>query len=85
MPTKWRCRFWDRARTMRVFACKARLNALIRSLWRLELSDLDKSWHEGGHGRYQLNGVVGFGITCAQRKYLHAKRVKMRLFAVYGG
>ena len=38
-----------------------RVFGLIRSSWRLELSDLDKSWHDGEHGSCLRNGVVGFG------------------------
>ena len=37
------------AREARVIARGARQNALIRSLWWLELSDLDESWYVGGH------------------------------------
>ena len=38
-------------------------------LW-LELSDLDKSRHEGGHGCYQQNDIVRFWITHMQRATL---------------
>ena len=47
---KWRCWFWDRARAARVIARKARQNALIRSLWWLEVKDCNENRHEGGHG-----------------------------------
>ena len=46
----------------------------------LELSDLDKSLHEGGHSCYRQNDIVRFGITHMQRP----KRAKMCL-TVYGG
>ena len=49
--TKWRCWFWDRARAPHVIVREARQNALIRSLWWLEVKDCNKNCHEGGHGR----------------------------------
>ena len=67
MPTKCRCWFWDRARAARVIARGARQNALIRSLWWLELSDLDESWYVGGHRLCRQNAVVGLGMVRAQR------------------
>ena len=41
---------WDRARAARVIARIARQNALIRSLWWLEVKDCNENRHEGGHG-----------------------------------
>ena len=34
-----------------VIAREARQNALIRSLWWLEVNDCNENHHEGGHGR----------------------------------
>ena len=64
--TECRCLFWDRARAARVFAREARQNALIRSLWWLEVKDCNENRHEGGHGHCRRNGVVGFGIARVQ-------------------
>ena len=66
MPTKCRS-FWDRARAAHKIVREVRQNALILSLWWLELSDFDNSRHEGGHGRCRQNCVVGFGIVHVQR------------------
>ena len=74
MPTKWRCRFWDLARAACVIAREARQNALIRSLWWLEVKDCNENWHEGGHGHCQQNGVVGFGNARKQRIFRQATR-----------
>ena len=51
---------------------------LGRKLW-LEWSDLDKSLHEGGHGRCRWNCIVRFGITQVQQ----SKRAKTHLLTVY--
>ena len=67
MLTKWRCCSWDPARIARVIAHEALQNALFRSLWWLELLDLDESRHEGRHRCCRRNGVVGFGIARAAR------------------
>ena len=55
----------DRARAARVIAREARQNALICSLWWLEVIDCNKR-HAGRHGHCRQNGVVGFGIAPAQ-------------------
>ena len=65
--TKWRCWFWDTARAARVIAREARQNALICSLWWLEVKDCNENRHEGGHGRCRQNGIVSLGIALAQR------------------
>ena len=65
--TKWRYWFWDRMRPARIVAREACQNALICSLWWLEVMDCSENRHEGGHGRCRRNGVVGFGIAQAQR------------------
>ena len=83
--TKWRCWFWDRARATRAMAREARQNALIHSLWWLEVTDLDENRCQGRWRQRRQNVVVGFGITRAQRAQLRAKRARMHLFAVYGG
>ena len=44
-----RCWFWDRARAAQVFAGKARQDAQICSLWRLEVKDCNENRYEGGH------------------------------------
>ena len=50
-------------RAARVIAREARQNALICSLWWLEVKDCNENRHEGGHWRCRQNGVVGFGIA----------------------
>ena len=61
--TKWRYWFWDRMRPARIVAREACLNALICSLWLLEVIDCNENLHEGGHGLCQRNDVVGFGMA----------------------
>ena len=65
-PTAGGSWFWDRARATRAIVREARQNALIRSLWWLELKDCNENRHERwlGHGR-RLEGL-GFGIARAQ-------------------
>ena len=55
----------SRMRSLRV-AREARLNALICSLWWLEVMDCSENRHEGGYGHCRQNGVVGFGIARAR-------------------
>ena len=76
MLTKWRCWFWDPVRAPHVIVHKARQNALIRSLWWLEVKDCNENWHEGGYGRSLSNGIVGFGITRAKYVILRKARQK---------
>ena len=61
--TKWRYWFWDRMRPARIVAREACPNALICSLWLLEVIDCNENLHEGGHGLCQQNDVVGFGMA----------------------
>ena len=70
---------------VRVIARKARQNALIRSLWWLEVKDCNENRYEGGHGRCRQNGVVGLGIARTHRVQLRKERARTHLFAVYGG
>ena len=55
--TKWRYWFWDRMRPARIVAREACQNALICSLWLLEVIDCNENLHEGGHGLCQRNDV----------------------------
>ena len=75
------------ARAAHVIAHEARKNALIRRLFWLEVKDCNENRHEGVYGRYQQNGIVGFGIACAQQCNCvrSAPETRMYLFAVYGG
>ena len=43
MPTKWHCWFWDRTCAACVIAREPRQNALICSLWWLEVIDCNKT------------------------------------------
>ena len=74
MPTKWRCWFWDHARAAHVIAREARQNALICSLWWLEVIDCNENLHEGGHGLCQQNDLVGFGMARAEFVILRKAR-----------
>ena len=46
-----------------VIAREACQNALICSLWLLEVIDCNENLHEGGHGLCQRNDVNGFGMA----------------------
>ena len=55
--TKWRYWFWDCMRPARTVTREACQNALICSLWLLEVIDCNENLHEGGHGLCQQNDV----------------------------
>ena len=75
------------ARAAHVIAHEARQNALIRRLFWLEVKDCNENRHEGVYEYCRQNGIVGFGIACAQQRNCvrSLPETRMYLFALYGG